>query len=68
MDERQRQSDWRRLLLPSMYDEFAEMCWAYITLLKENYGVDVYALSVQNEPELRVAERGHNTLGISHNH
>jgi len=39
-------------LLSSMLDEFAEMCYAYVTLLHERFGVNVYALSVQNEPEL----------------
>jgi O-glycosyl hydrolase len=32
------------------YDEFAEMCVAYIKIIKQQTGLDVYALSVQNEP------------------
>jgi glucuronoarabinoxylan endo-1,4-beta-xylanase len=44
--------NWGGHLLPSMLNEFAEMCYAYITLLRDRFGVNVYALSVQNEPEL----------------
>jgi glucuronoarabinoxylan endo-1,4-beta-xylanase len=32
------------------YHEFAEMCVAYIKIIKQQTGIDVYALSVQNEP------------------
>lgn len=32
------------------YQEFAEMCAAYCRIFKQEVGVDVYALSVQNEP------------------
>jgi O-glycosyl hydrolase len=37
-------------LRTDMYDEFAEMCVAYIKTIKEKTGIDVYALSLQNEP------------------
>lgn len=37
-------------LKPSMYDEFAEMCVAYIRIIKQQTGLDIYALSIQNEP------------------
>jgi glucuronoarabinoxylan endo-1,4-beta-xylanase len=33
-----------------MYDEFAEYCVAYIKIVKQQTGIDVYALSIQNEP------------------
>lgn len=33
-----------------MYDEFAERCVAYIKIIKQETGIDIYALSVQNEP------------------
>ncbi|WP_336516992.1 PKD domain-containing protein [Pollutibacter soli] len=33
-----------------MYEEFAEMCVAYIRIIKQETGIDVYALSIQNEP------------------
>lgn len=32
------------------YEEFAEMCVAYCRIFKREIGVDVFALSVQNEP------------------
>ncbi|MBD3242545.1 MAG: hypothetical protein GF331_18290 [Chitinivibrionales bacterium] len=32
------------------YDEFAEYCVASVKVLKDSCGIDVYALSVQNEP------------------
>ncbi|MEM7654744.1 MAG: glycoside hydrolase family 30 beta sandwich domain-containing protein [Bacteroidota bacterium] len=32
------------------YEEFAEYCVAYVHLLKQETGIDLYALSVQNEP------------------
>lgn len=32
------------------YQEFAEYCVAYVKVLKEQTGIDLYALSVQNEP------------------
>jgi O-glycosyl hydrolase len=37
-------------LKPAMYEEFAEMCVAYIKIIKRETGIDIYALSVQNEP------------------
>lgn len=32
------------------YEEFAEYCVAYIRLLKQHTGIDLYAISLQNEP------------------
>ncbi|SFV27032.1 PKD domain-containing protein [Thermoflavifilum thermophilum] len=32
-----------------MYDDFAHMCAVYVQVLKE-HGIDLYALSIQNEP------------------
>ena len=37
-------------LRTDMYDEFAERCVAYIKILKKETGIDVYAISLQNEP------------------
>ncbi|MFT3950118.1 MAG: PKD domain-containing protein [Agriterribacter sp.] len=37
-------------LRTDMYDEFAEYCVAYIKTIKQTTGLDVYALSIQNEP------------------
>ena len=37
-------------LRPDMYREFAEMCVAYIKIIKQETGLEVYALSIQNEP------------------
>lgn len=37
-------------LKTGMYDEFAEYCAAYIKIIKQETGLDVYALSIQNEP------------------
>lgn len=37
-------------LRTDMYSEFAEFCAAYVRLAKQQAGVDLYALSVQNEP------------------
>ncbi len=37
-------------LRTDMYEEFAEMCVAYIKIIKQQTGLDVYALSIQNEP------------------
>ncbi len=37
-------------LKPANYEEFAEMCVAYIKILKQETGIALYALSVQNEP------------------
>jgi len=37
-------------LKTDMYTEFAEYCVAYIKIIKQETGLDVYALSVQNEP------------------
>lgn len=33
-----------------MYNEFAEMCVAYIKIFKQETGIDLYAFSIQNEP------------------
>lgn len=35
---------------PRYYQEFAEYCVAYIKVLKQETGIDLYALSLQNEP------------------
>ncbi|HRQ51473.1 MAG TPA: PKD domain-containing protein, partial [Agriterribacter sp.] len=37
-------------LRTDMYDEFAEYCVAYIKTIKQLTGIDIYALSIQNEP------------------
>jgi len=37
-------------LKTDMYQEFAEMCVAYIKIIKQETGIDVYAISLQNEP------------------
>lgn len=37
-------------LRTDMYDEFAERCVAYIKILKKETDIDVYAISLQNEP------------------
>ncbi|MEP7143691.1 MAG: PKD domain-containing protein [Ferruginibacter sp.] len=37
-------------LRTDMYDEFAERCVAYIRIIKQQVGLDVYAVSLQNEP------------------
>jgi len=37
-------------LRTDMYEEFAEMCLAYIKIIKQEAGIDLYALSIQNEP------------------
>ncbi|MDP4214242.1 MAG: glycoside hydrolase family 30 beta sandwich domain-containing protein [Bacteroidota bacterium] len=37
-------------LRTDMYEEFAEMCVAYVKIIKQQTGLDVYALSIQNEP------------------
>jgi glucuronoarabinoxylan endo-1,4-beta-xylanase len=37
-------------LKTDMYEEFAEYCTAYIKIIKQRTGLDVYALSIQNEP------------------
>ncbi len=37
-------------LKTDLYEEFAEMCIAYIKIIKQETGIDVYALSLQNEP------------------
>jgi O-glycosyl hydrolase len=37
-------------LRTDMYQEFAEMCVAYIKIIRRETGLDVYALSIQNEP------------------
>ena len=33
-----------------MYQEFAEMCVAYIRIIKSETGIDIYGLGIQNEP------------------
>ncbi|MEO5592416.1 MAG: PKD domain-containing protein [Chitinophagaceae bacterium] len=33
-----------------MYNEFAEMCVAYVKILKQQTGIELYAFSIQNEP------------------
>ena len=37
-------------LRTDMYNEFAEMCVAYVKILKQETGIDLYAFSIQNEP------------------
>jgi O-glycosyl hydrolase len=37
-------------LRTDMYDEFAERCVTYIKIIKQETGIDVYAISLQNEP------------------
>nr|WKN38193.1 PKD domain-containing protein [Tunicatimonas sp. TK19036] len=37
-------------LLKENYEEFAEMCVAYIKILKKECDIDLYAFSIQNEP------------------
>lgn len=37
-------------LRTDQYDEFAEYCVAYIKIIRQTTGLDVYALSIQNEP------------------
>lgn len=37
-------------LRTDMYQEFAEMCVAYIKIIERETGLNVYALSLQNEP------------------
>jgi O-glycosyl hydrolase len=37
-------------LRTDMYEEFAERCVAYIKIIKKETGIDVYAMSLQNEP------------------
>jgi glucuronoarabinoxylan endo-1,4-beta-xylanase len=37
-------------LRTDMYEEFAEMCVAYVKIIKQETGIDLYALSIQNEP------------------
>ncbi len=37
-------------LKPENYEEFAEMLVAYVRILKRETGIDLYALSLQNEP------------------
>ena len=37
-------------LRTDLYEEFAEYCVAYIRILKRETGIDLYALSLQNEP------------------
>ncbi len=36
-------------LNPDLYDEFAEYCVAYVKIIKEETGVDLYGLSLENE-------------------
>ena len=51
--------NWNRLIVseipsaevPNDYkDEFAEYCVAYIKIVKQQTGIDIYAISLQNEP------------------
>lgn len=37
-------------LVKENYEEFAEMCVAYIKVLKQECDIDLYAFSIQNEP------------------
>lgn len=37
-------------LRTDMYDEFAELCVAYVKILKQQTGIGLYAFSIQNEP------------------
>ncbi len=37
-------------LRTDMYAEFAERCVAYIKIIKQQTGLDIYAISLQNEP------------------
>ncbi|MEP7252880.1 MAG: PKD domain-containing protein [Ginsengibacter sp.] len=37
-------------LRTDMYQEFAERCVAYIKIIKQQTGIDIYAISLQNEP------------------
>lgn len=37
-------------LRTDMYEEFSEMCIAYVRVIKQETGIDLYALSIQNEP------------------
>jgi len=37
-------------LRTDMYEEFAERCVAYIKIVQQETGMDVYAISLQNEP------------------
>lgn len=37
-------------LRAELYEEFAEYCVAYIRVLKRETGIDLYAISLQNEP------------------
>jgi glucuronoarabinoxylan endo-1,4-beta-xylanase len=37
-------------LRTNMYNEFAERCAAYIKIIKQQTGIDIYAISLQNEP------------------
>jgi O-glycosyl hydrolase len=37
-------------LKTEMYHEFAERCVAYIKIIRQETGLDIYALSIQNEP------------------
>lgn len=37
-------------LKTDLYEEFAESCVAYIRVIKQQTGIDLYALSIQNEP------------------
>lgn len=38
-------------LLPSYYQPYADYLTSYVKNVKSQYGVDIYALSVQNEPD-----------------
>ena len=42
--------NWGGTLRADMYEEFAEYLTAYVKLAKRDYGVDIDAISLQNEP------------------
>ncbi len=37
-------------LIPDQYDEFGDFCAAYITMVRDTFGITPYAFSFQNEP------------------
>jgi glucuronoarabinoxylan endo-1,4-beta-xylanase len=39
-------------LLPSYYQAYAELLVAYVRKVKSDYGIELYALSIQNEPDM----------------
>ena len=38
------------VLRPDMREEFAEFLAAYVLLARNNFGIDITAISIQNEP------------------